>query len=230
MIEAHAELIDSIFVTLDTHSSQHIAHAQFWQDPDGRPPPPFQQITLADVSCGRWGPRDPSLREHCLRYTKQLEDKGRFLLTIWPDHCLHGTEGQQVVPRLAQALSAWAQARGREVQYVRKGMNDLTEMYSALAAEVRIQLDPQTQLNQGLLTQLKAAGQLLVGGQALSHCVNFTLRHLLVHWAPLRRPADIVLLVDASSSVSGCEEAGRRFVEDMQRAGVTVSTTEEVFR
>lgn len=40
-------------------------------------------------------------------YTKRLEEKGRFQLTIWPDHCMEGTSGRNVVPVLEDALSKW---------------------------------------------------------------------------------------------------------------------------
>jgi hypothetical protein len=28
------------------------------------------------------------IQEYCEDYTKALETKGRFQLTIWPDHCI----------------------------------------------------------------------------------------------------------------------------------------------
>ena len=37
--------------------------------------------------------------------------------------------------------------------------------------------------------------EVIIGGQALSHCVNYTTRDLLRYWTP-RDPADLILLLD----------------------------------
>ena len=66
--------------------------------------------------------------------------------------------------------------------------------------------------------------QVLVCGEAKSHCVNFTLRDLLTAW-PAGRVADLVLLNDACTSVPGFEAAGVEFEHDMRTAGVQVLTT-----
>ena len=46
--------------------------------------------------------------------------------------------------------------------------------------------------------------QVIIGGQALSHCVNYTTRDLLRYWTP-RDPADLVLLIDGELQLS-CDE------------------------
>lgn len=71
----------------------------------------------------------------------------------------------------------------------------MTEMYSAIEAEVPIPADPMTQTNFEFIADLKRAEKLIIGGQALSHCVNYTTRDLLRYWAP-RDPADLILLID----------------------------------
>lgn len=37
--------------------------------------------------------------------------------------------------------------------------------------------------------------QVIIGGQALSHCVNYTTRDLLRYWTA-RNPADLIMLID----------------------------------
>jgi hypothetical protein len=76
-----------------------------------------------------------------------------------------------------------------------QGQNDMTEMYSAIEAEVPIPADPHTQTNFEFVGDLKRAEKVIIGGQALSHCVNYTTRDLLRYWAP-RDPADLILLLD----------------------------------
>lgn len=53
--------IEEVFVTMDCHQPNHIAHARVWTDENGNEPPAFQQIRYADVESGVWRPKDPSL-------------------------------------------------------------------------------------------------------------------------------------------------------------------------
>jgi nicotinamidase/pyrazinamidase len=187
----------------------------------------FSTISNADVVSKRWNPIDPKLLQYCEEYTYQLEEKGRFQLTIWPNHCIIGSPGNDVVPCLKTAISSWA-GRARSVQYVRKGQNNLTEMYSAVEAEVPIPADPFTQTNYALLGDLKRADKVIIAGQALSHCVNYTTRDILKYWAP-RDPRDLILLLDGCSPVAGCEADAEKFVVDMRAAGVTLALSTTVF-
>ena len=65
---------------------------------------------------------------------------------------------------------------------VKKGMNNLTEMYSAIAAEVPIPSDPSTMTHHHVIDHLKIFEKVIICGQALSHCVNYTTRDVLKHW------------------------------------------------
>lgn len=232
LIRNNLDKIDDIIVTLDTHNPEHIAHALFWnsvQDGSGSQPVHFQRITYDDVSSGKWFPVDASLQNYCLQYTKALEDKGRFTLTIWPPHCLIGTKGHDVVDNIQTALDEWiSHHQTRSVSYVKKGENNLTEMYSAIEAEVPISTDPRTEQNVPLVQHLKLAKKVVVCGQALSHCVNYTTRDILKYWDP-RNTADIVLVTDASSPVTGCEADATKFVNDMKYSGLTLTTADKLF-
>lgn len=66
----------------------HIAHGQFWMNDAGEHPSPFTLITHKDIKEGKWHTSDPIHAEYSLKYTKALEEKGRFVLCIWPEHCL----------------------------------------------------------------------------------------------------------------------------------------------
>jgi nicotinamidase/pyrazinamidase len=83
---------------------------------------------------------------------------------------------------------------------VKKGMNNLTEMYSAIEAEVPLPEDPRTYTNQQLIAHLKRAKKVVVCGQVLSHCVNYTTRDVLKNWTG-RNPADIILLTDCNENL-----------------------------
>lgn len=75
--------------------------------------------------------------------------------------------------------------------------------------------------------QLKQSKQLIVCGQAMSHCVNYTVRDIVENW-PKDEMNKITLLSDCASSVPGFEAASEKFVEDMTEVGVVVTTSENV--
>ncbi len=87
----------------------------------------------------------------------------------------------------------------------------------------------------------------MICGQALSHCVNYTVRDIVSQWSSLaseqgggsedgnnetrrkvpgKKSNSIVLLKDCMSSVPGFEEAGEKFLQDMMKVGVNVETSD----
>ncbi|KAL3777789.1 hypothetical protein ACHAWO_005816 [Cyclotella atomus] len=253
-IKRNALSIDRIVATLDSHHKLHIAHPCFWKDVNGEHPPPFTLISSQDVIDGKWIPRNdlkcppiemPSVQHEVvgdtvtlykengdvdtlawsIEYTKRLEEKGRFQLCIWPEHCLIGTPGHNVVKIVRDAMDEWSHKTGRSVEFVEKGQNLFTEMYSALCAEVPV--NSKSSFNSALLDSLKQSKQLIVCGQAMSHCVNYTVRDIVENW-PKDEMNKITLLSDCASSVPGFEAASEKFVEDMTEVGVVVTTSENV--
>lgn len=231
-----AELIDSlgseiseIIVTLDTHFPMHIAHSCFWTSgTSGKSPPPFEVITRGKIEDRTWLPVVPSLLEYCKMYTGKLESLGRLKLTIWPEHCIVGTAGHEVVHCISAALQRWCSLKdGRNIIYVTKGMNMLTESYSALKAEVPFDGDRSTDLNEDLLRRLLAATQVIVCGQAMSHCVNYTVRDILEN---MTDPTKLVILQDGMSPVRSCEDMAEEFIQFVIGKGVRLSTCKELLR
>jgi nicotinamidase/pyrazinamidase len=165
------------------------------------------------------------LNAYVLEYTRRLEEKGKFQLCIWPEHCLIGSHGHDIVDNVGQALEEWSRhSYHKAIKYILKGQNVLTEMYSALEAEIPISQD--TYYNDELLTSLLECGKLVVCGQAMSHCVNYTLRDIVRKWPPSRL-GDIYLLKDCASAVPGFEADAEAFLMDMKAAGVQVVTSTE---
>jgi nicotinamidase-related amidase len=108
-------------------------------------------------------------------------------------------------------------------------------MYSALRAEVPLEDDVSTQLNEVLKNQVLPASssssdamtnQLIVCGQAMSHCVNHTLRDI-IEGADHDTCNKITLMSDCCSAVSGFEDAADSFISDMRESGVMVKTSDE---
>ena len=175
MIMNNKESIHEIFVSLDSHFPTHIAHAIFWEDAEGNHPAPFTVVNYSDVRDEVWIPVDksPEVRQWCLYYTKSLERKGKFKLTIWPEHCIIGSRGHCIVPVINKALQAWAEYSKRPVNYIMKGQNCRTEMFSALVAEVEDPLDSSTSLNHNLLSMLRVADR--VSNDAIDYLIFFNL-------------------------------------------------------
>ncbi|MGF1527119.1 MAG: hypothetical protein ACFCBW_10045 [Candidatus Competibacterales bacterium] len=222
LIDRLAGRIEGIFVTLDTHQRLDIAHPLFWLDSAGHPPAPLTVITEQDLASGRWRPFDPDLYPRALAYVQALEAHRRYQLRIWPPHCLVGSWGHGLMPAIEGALGRWEVAQRARVQFLPKGHNPFTEHYSAIQADVPDANDPTTQPNQALLKPLTQARQVLLSGQAASHCVANTGRDLATQLGA-DFMAKVVLLQDTTSSVPGFEAVTAEFVADMQQMGMKLA-------
>ncbi len=198
----------------------------FWINNKGESPKPFTQITLDDFRQKKWFPTRECFQNWCHKYLFELQNENRFVLTIWPPHCLIGTSGHSVEPTIAKVLLEWELHKNSGVIYTLKGANSLTEHYSAIKAEVERTDDPRTKLNEPLLDRLNSHNKVICAGQALSHCVNFTCRDLMDNWKG--DPAAVVLLEDCSSSVAGFENEGKTFLNDMMKMGVTITKSASI--
>lgn len=217
-------------MTLDSHQRMHIAHGVFWHDGAGNHPDPFTLISVDDVESGKWCTTNVEDQQAALEYVKALQKEDRFKLCIWPEHCITGTEGHNVTVPVNDGLNTWIETTRGTIDWIHKGQNIHTEMYSALKAEVIIPSDPDTTLNQGLIDRLSRCERILVCGQAKSHCVNFTVRDLVnnIGWAK-ERLSNIWVLEDAMSAVPGFETDAEQFITDMNAAGLTITTVDKVF-
>lgn len=57
-----------------------------------------------------------NLWKYSEEYARQLESAGRFQLTIWPDHCIIGTPGHNVVPCVQIEMSKWVKQTGNSIE------------------------------------------------------------------------------------------------------------------
>jgi nicotinamidase/pyrazinamidase len=171
---------------------------------------------------------------HAMDYAKYVDKICKRKLSVWPSHCIGGTMGGNIVSSVAKAISVWQNAGpGREVRYVTKGQNSGTDSYSAMQAEMPDTRDAGTMFNHDLLRELGCAKQVVVCGQAKSHCVRGTVEDILNGWkkyphspqwkqanpssseeknVPLAR---LILLSDCSSNVGGCEKSGKEFEDNL---------------
>ena len=219
--------LSEISVTLDSHQRVDIAHPTFWQQGDGSAVSPFTQIRAVDVRDSRYLPRNAKVLARVLAYLETLEARGRYVHMVWPVHCEIGTWGNNVHEDVRQAYNRWEEVRVSVVNKVIKGTNPWTEHYSAIQAEVPDADDEATQLNTAFIAQLKQADQVLIAGEAGSHCVKATTEHIVENFAveDLRR---LVLLTDCMSPVAGFEVQYAAFVEDMRGRGVQIARSTDV--
>jgi len=194
-----AKLFD-IHVTLDSHHVFQVFHPLFWKDTNGKHPAPFTRITQDDIEKGTWTPSIPAMRDRALEYVKTLASNNRYQLIIWPEHCLIGSRGTQVLPELFEALTEWEKESIGMVDYVTKGSNLYTEHYSAVKAEVPDPADASTQLNQQLIDLLTEADVILVAGEALDYCVYNTLKDIISAFGP-DNAKKIKIMKDCTSAI-----------------------------
>jgi nicotinamidase-related amidase len=209
---------------LDSHDPIHIAHPQFWRNSKGEKPNPFTLITADDVKNGTWMAFNPKLQNRALNYVETLAKNARYVLCIWPPHCLIGSWGAAVSPAVHAALTEWASVRFNRVNWVTKGSNFMTEHYSAVMADVIDPQDPSTKINTNLIDALVAADEILITGEALSHCVANTVTDIADNFGD-DNIKKLVLLQDTSSNVGGFEKLGQDFVMKMTKRGMRVIKT-----
>ena len=206
--------ITTITATLDTHTAMQVFHPEFWVDAEGKNPPPMTLIHYDDVVQGKWrvnptiAPNISSsrdLQEYGLHYTKTLDDRGKYPLTIWPYHSMLGGIGHALVPAIEEACFFHTIARQSQTRFEIKGSNPLTENYSVLSPEVTE--DGQGQAiahkNTPLIQILLEFDAVIVAGQAKSHCVAWTVADLLsdIHATDPALAGKVYLLDDCTSPV-----------------------------
>ncbi len=227
-IERLRDKISNISVTLDTHRLMDIAHPIFWVDPSGRHPAPFTLITKDDLSKGLWKTTLPDHMERAVRYVDELAKNNRYVLCIWPPHCLIGSWGHCIIKPVYDALLDWEKG-SLSADYTLKGLNMWTEHYSALKADVEDPDDPSTGLNKKIINRLHKADIMAISGQALSHCVANSVRDLADN-SPEEDIRKLVLLTDTTSSVKGFEYLGEDFIREMTSRGMQLYRSDEFGR
>lgn len=229
MINRLGDKLDDIHVTLDSHRSVDVAHPVFWKDSNGNNPDPFTLISVKDVEDAVWSPTNPAFSKRALDYVRGLEAKNRYLLCVWPAHCIIGSKGHSIYPAVSDALIEWETKNFALVDYVTKGSNIFTEHYSALAAEIEDPEDPTTMMNTNLIDILAKADLIPITGEALSHCVANSVRDIADNFGDINIKK-MVLLEDTCSNVPTFEKLGEDFVTDLTARGMQLSSSTEFLK
>ena len=220
--------LNDVVVTLDSHPTVAIERTTFWMNADHEAVEAFTVITEDDVRAGKYLPRNRNLLPQVLTYLHELELRGRYKLMVWPVHCVLGTWGHAIHEDVAYQLAAWEERWVRGAVKILKGLNPLTEQYSALRAEVPLSDDPSTQTNETLLVHaFPDADHVFIAGEAASHCVKATMEHLYDMVPDQSWLSRYVLLKDCMSPVTGFQAQAEQFFADSQARGVRVMTSDE---
>jgi nicotinamidase-related amidase len=192
--------ITNIILTLDTHSALQIFHTIFWVNRQGEHPEPLTVITLEDLAQERWR-INPNLPlnippDYARNYLENLNQQGKYLLTIWPYHSMLGGIGHALVSAVEEAIFFHSIARQSPTQFELKGQQPLSENYSVFRPEYG-------ESNKQLIKQVLDFDQILIAGQAKSHCVAWTMADLLGEINDLdpQLARKVYLLEDCSSPV-----------------------------
>jgi len=234
LISRMSKQITEIHCTLDTHRFIHIAHPIFWwSDKESKHPDPFTLIFEDDILNGKWRTTVPAWMPRATEYVKNLKKNNRYILCIWPPHCLIGSPGHNVIgPVFKSFIEFESDPRLRNIDYVTKGSNMWTEHYSAVQADVIDSTDSTTILNKDLIKILEDADVIAISGQALSHCVANTIRDIVKDFGP-ETIKKFVLISDTTSAVSDLpgstmfKDMADGFIKEMTSKGMQICIADD---
>ena len=220
--------ITELLVSLDTRHKTHISNAIMWKDKNGNKPEPYTIITKQDLENSTWIPRQTSLYEDYLWYLQQLEESEKDPLTIWPDHCIVGTQGAAINAHINEAVQEWAGVNLATVEHIMKGTNDYTETYSCIASEVEMEDDPLTCVDMGLIERMEESDRVIICGYALSHTLRCSTKHIVDN---IKEDAleKIYLVYDCTANLPQYESLGSTFKDEMETKGIKLVSASEAF-
>lgn len=215
--------ITQISLTKDVHTPLQIFHPCWWVDRNGKHPVPVETvITVESVIQGEWTPVFSPARS--LAYLHELKAGGKRELRIWPYHCLEGTNGVEFESQFMNLVYFHAVARRSTPVILEKGQDPLSEMYGAFYREDGV----ASETNRAFLDGMPGYNKIYVAGQALSHCVLDTLKHILEHHADNRAFTESIhLLTDCSSPIPGTEALTDTAIGELvKRYGIQLAQAE----
>lgn len=221
-INKYKDNLDGITITFDLHKSFHIASPVFWIDKNGNHPAPFTIITKDDVLSGKYKSTVAEYQNIAENYVSKLEENGRYQLCIWPPHCIAGSFGADIYKPLYDAVEEYNKVQYNKVEYILKNMNSYTEQYSILRADVEMEPESSAKTAAYLSQVIKDNDIIFIAGEALSHCVANSILDIATYIS--KDLSKFVLLLDATSCVTGFENLGEEFLNKAKSYGMKVST------
>lgn len=220
-VRENSDAIDYIALTLDSHQPVHIANQIYWRNAEGEMPELFSTITAEDVRTERWLPQYNAKK--ALPYLERLELAGE-VCTIWPRHCVSGTEGWAIDKVIMDSIVEWTLNTGRAYDLFFKGQAQSTEHYSIFKASVEWEDEPETALNTSLLDRLNRFDRVILVGEAGDICVANSLNDILINRPALA--AKMVVLTDCTSWIYGDNARAKSIYERAGAMGTRFEVSE----
>ena len=186
--------ISDVTCTMDTHFPFQIFFPSFWENKDGKPLDPHTVIKSEMIKAGDVRPTAAAaqivcggnymwLTNYVKHYCAELEKAGKYMLYLWPYHCLIGSIGHILSGVIEEARIFHSFARKAVGGIQTKGGNLLTENYSVLSPEVTKDHTgrplKEAQKNVKFIETLLKSDAVIIAGQAASHCVKSSIEDLL---------------------------------------------------
>lgn len=207
-------------------------------------------------------PKDTSLLQWTKDYVKNIESYGKGAPLIWPVHCLEGTYGHNLFPPLKELLDTmpnveyFIKAQNNLSEMYSIFMSEIpvplemsTKELAYIGGITNVPSDSNinepnsdkpggyylnTNFNAKLYNVLNIKNNpLLICGQALSHCVNWSIRDYVNKYLEsnnMTRLLDnqIILIIDASTAIPGFESSVNDLLMFCKEKNVTLKTCVEV--
>jgi len=223
--------IGRLVASIDVHPLKAIHLRSWWRNSHNEMPPPFQLVTTDCVDSGKWVPLFK--KKWSLQYPYRLKEVGAPDLVVWPDHCIVGTAGAQLVPYVAEFIAFWSGAKFDQPIHWVKGMIPETEYYGIFGPEVDVPNHPEGGLNTRMLKMLTSYHRIYIAGEAKSHCVIATLRQIVKFF---ENEPDVLkkirFLGDCTSSVQHPEVdfdqiANAQLMDYVHKHGIKIVSSED---
>ncbi len=181
----------------------------WWTNADGSRVNPFTFITSNDVKSGKFVARYDPIGS--LAYVEALEVQGEFTHFLWPTHCEMGKKGHNFHPDFSEVLEEWSYKNMAWPILQMKGKDPRTESFGVFRANIP-NSNPSTQVNQGLIADIASHDEVLLMGQAETHCDLKSLEQLIEIEPSLA--TKVTLVTDCMSPVLGLPDDFYQMVED----------------
>ena len=179
-IDESPKRFSDILVTLDSHLPGHLSFRSSWIVKSWEDERDITEITPEMIG-QTVKPKYSFLNsEDISEYLSRLPEKR---LDLWPDHCVIGTPGHSIWPRLKESLDGWSRKSKKPWEILMKGNRPDREMYSAILCdgEVFHGLSCTPGIDSNLI---ESYDTIYIAGIAKDFCVAATVRDLIERFGP----------------------------------------------
>ena len=171
-LDKNRSLVTDIYISLDVHFPIHISLPGAWEGSVS----PFSKISSKDVMENKILPKYLS-KDLVIDYLKFYEKYMNEPLTIWPNHCLFGTDGVSLEDNFSTALNNWCLKNGKKPKYVIKGTEECSEMFSMFTQAVKTKQDVENLVK--VRNLIKSYDRVYISGLAKDVCVYNSVNDLI---------------------------------------------------